>query len=409
MKKKVNISRPLLLVFMFVILELSLFFFYKDMKPTKNFIYYTTGVLVLIYLLNILLIKISPKVDRYLNLIVSMLFSIGTFEILRLDEVSGFRQIIWISLGIVVFYLAIFIMTAMKNKFDKMFFLVLALIYILFIITLVFGKTKYGARNWIRIGKIRFQPGEFIKILYIFLQAIYYKNYKRYTSIKFGPEIFTLISYSFILFFFLQKDLGSAVIIYGMMMFSEFVFEKKKYIKYVNLALAVVMSVVSYKLFSHVRIRVLSFINPWDYMDGIGLQITQSLFAISSGGFVGTGIGLGLPKTIPVATSDFIFAAICEEMGTLVGIAIIMLFIMLISRMFKISLKSNDTFYKVLSFNSAVLFSIQSLLILGGVLKLIPLTGVTLPFVAYGGTSILASFIVLAMVQFSSIEGEVDG
>ncbi len=393
MKKKVNISRPLLLVFMFVILELSLFFFYKDMKPTKNFIYYTTGVLVLIYLLNILLIKISPKADRYLNLIVSMLFSIGTFEILRLDEASGFRQIIWISLGIVVFYLAIFIMTAMKNKFDKMFFLVL----------------KYGARNWIRIGKIRFQPGEFIKILYIFLQAIYYKNYKRYASIKFGPEIFTLISYSFIMFFFLQKDLGSAVIIYGMMMFSEFVFEKKKYLKYVNLLLAVVMSVVSYKLFSHVRIRVLSFINPWDYMDGIGLQITQSLFAISSGGFVGTGIGLGLPKTIPVATSDFIFAAICEEMGTLVGIAIIMLFIMLISRMFKISLKSNDTFYKALSFNSAVLFSIQSLLILGGVLKLIPLTGVTLPFVAYGGTSILASFIVLAMVQFSSIEGEVDG
>ena len=103
MKKKVNISRPLLLVFMFVILELSLFFFYKDMKPTKNFIYYTTGVLVLIYLLNILLIKISPKADRYLNLIVSMLFSIGTFEILRLDEASGFRQIIWISLGIVVF------------------------------------------------------------------------------------------------------------------------------------------------------------------------------------------------------------------------------------------------------------------------------------------------------------------
>lgn len=409
MKKKVNISRPLLLVFMFVILELSLFFFYKDMKPTKNFIYYTSGVLVLIYLLNILLIKISPKADRYLNLIVSMLFSIGTFEILRLDEASGFRQIIWISLGIVIFYLAIFIMTAMKNKFDKMFFLVLALIYILFIITLVFGKTKYGARNWIRIGKIRFQPGEFIKILYIFLQAIYYKNYKRYASIKFGPEIFTLISYSFIMFFFLQKDLGSAVIIYGMMMFSEFVFEKKKYIKYVNLALAVVMSVMSYYLFSHVRIRVLSFINPWDYMDGIGLQITQSLFAISSGGFVGTGIGLGLPKTIPVATSDFIFAAICEEMGTLVGIAIIMLFIMLISRMFKISLKSNDTFYKALSFNCAVLFSIQSLLILGGVLKLIPLTGVTLPFVAYGGTSILASFIVLAMVQFSSIEGEVDG
>lgn len=409
MKKKVNISRPLLLVFMFVILELSLFFFYKDMKPTKNFIYYTSGVLVLIYLLNILLIKISPKADRYLNLIVSMLFSIGAFEILRLDEASGFRQIIWISIGIVVFYLAIFIMTAMKNKFDKMFFIVLALIYILFIITLVFGKTKYGARNWIRIGKIRFQPGEFIKILYIFLQAIYYKNYKRYASIKFGPEIFTLISYSFIMFFFLQKDLGSAVIIYGMMMFSEFVFEKKKYLKYVNLLLAVVMSVVSYYLFSHVRIRVLSFINPWDYMDGIGLQITQSLFAISSGGFIGTGIGLGLPNTIPVATSDFIFAAICEEMGTLVGIGIIMLFIMLISRMFKIALKSNDTFYKVLSFNSAVLFSIQSLLILGGVLKIIPLTGVTLPFVAYGGTSILVSFIVLAMVQFSSIEGEVDG
>ena len=150
------------------------------------------------------------------------------------------------------------------------------------------------------------------------------------------------------------------------------------------------------------RVRIQTWLDPWKYIDDKGYQITQSLFAISEGGFFGKGLGLGHPQFIPLAYNDFIFAAICEELGIFTGIGIIMLFLILVYRGFKIGIGQTNTFYRILALGISTLFGIQSFIILGGVLKVIPLTGITLPFIAYGGTSILSSFTALGILQAAS-------
>jgi cell division protein FtsW (lipid II flippase) len=164
--------------------------------------------------------------------------------------------------------------------------------------------------------------------------------------------------------------------------------------------------VLGYTLFDHVRIRIATWLDPWKYIDNKGYQITQSLFAIASGGFFGTGIGLGHPDFIPAVHTDFIFSAICEEMGVFTGMAIIMLFLILVYRGFKIAFSQDDKFFQIVAFGISILFGFQSFIIFGGVMKLIPLTGITLPFVSYGGSSLLSSFIALGVLQVASEEIE---
>ena len=163
-------------------------------------------------------------------------------------------------------------------------------------------------------------------------------------------------------------------------------------------------SIVAYFLFSHVRIRVATWKDPWSDIDVTGYQITQALFAMASGGLFGSGIGLGRPDYIPVAESDFIFSAICEEMGIFMGIAVVLLFMILVYRAIKISLIQKDKFYSILAFVIGILFALQTFIILGGVLKLIPLTGVTLPFISQGGSSMIAGFILLGCLQYCGEE-----
>ena len=150
------------------------------------------------------------------------------------------------------------------------------------------------------------------------------------------------------------------------------------------------------------QIRFEAWIDPWKYIDTRGYQITQSLFAIASGGFFGTGIGLGHPDFIPEVHTDFIFSAICEEMGIFTGMAIIMLFMILVYRGFKIAINQGNKFFRIVALGISILFGIQSFIILGGVLNVIPLTGITIPFVSYGGSSILSSFIALGILQVAS-------
>ena len=141
------------------------------------------------------------------------------------------------------------------------------------------------------------------------------------------------------------------------------------------------------------------WIDPWSDITDKGYQITQSLFAIASGGFFGTGIGMGRPDMVPAVTTDFIFAAICEELGVFGGVAVVLLFMLLIYRGIKIILGVKNRFNKILGFGIAVMFGLQTFIIIGGVIKLIPLTGITLPFVSYGGSSLTTSFIALGIMQ----------
>jgi len=169
------------------------------------------------------------------------------------------------------------------------------------------------------------------------------------------------------------------------------------------------MGVIGYFTMSHVEVRLTTWINPWADISGKGYQITQSLFAIAGGGFFGTGLGLGNPQYIPEVHTDFIFSAICEELGTFGGMAVVLLYFILTYRGFKIALTIKDPFRKIVALGITLIYGYQTFIIVGGVIKLIPLTGVTLPFISYGGTSLISAFIAFGIMQAISkktLEGE---
>ena len=156
----------------------------------------------------------------------------------------------------------------------------------------------------------------------------------------------------------------------------------------------------------HIQVRVENWLNPWEDIAGKGYQITQSLFAIAEGGFFGKGLGGGKPSYIPEVHSDFIFSAICEELGIFGGTAVILLFFIFVYRGIKISLCLHDGFDKCIAAGITAMFGFQTFMIIGGVIKMIPLTGITLPFVSYGGSSLVTSFMALGILQAVSAKGE---
>lgn len=390
----------LLLIFEFLSLSLALIYNIESIKAT-DFITYL-ALLVSTLLSTMLLGRIS-KSDGILLMIVNMLFSIGVALIYRLDPALGKRQLQYYLTGLVLFFITYFILKAYPSwhKLSKFY---VGISVVLFVITLVFGSYLGGAKNWIFIGSISIQPSEFIKVPLAFFIASFYTHYNEYANKPFGKYYMNLIIYVFIGFLFLQKDLGTALIFFGTMILSQFVYNKDRKLILVNMVAMVLGSIVAYFLFSHVRIRVATWRDPWSDIDVTGYQITQALFAMASGGLFGSGIGLGRPDFIPVAESDFIFSAICEEMGIFMGIAVVLLFMILVYRAIKISLIQKDKFYSILAFVIGILFALQTFIILGGVLKLIPLTGVTLPFISQGGSSMLAGFILLGCLQYCGEE-----
>jgi len=378
-------------------MALLLLYLYKDHLDSLVLI---SGLLLIfiIYMSNFILLKVSTG-DHYIFLIISMLVSIGIIMIYRINPIYGFKQIVWFGLGIANFFLFYLIVRKAKywNKWLKMY---VVLSFILFLSTLIFGIKVKGATNWIKIGGHSFQPAEIIKVLFIFFLASYYANKKKLIK----PTIFLGIVYGHIGFLFLQRDLGTAMLFYFIFITISYIYEEKRKLIFYNLGGALVMAGLSYLLVNHVRVRVLTWINPWQYVDNKGYQITQSLFAIASGGFFGTGIGLGHPEYIPEVHNDFIFSAICEEMGIFGGIAVIMLFLILVYRGFKIALQQQNKFFRIIAIGITTMLGFQAFIILGGVTKLIPLTGVTLPFVSYGGSSLVSSFAALGILQVASEE-----
>ena len=395
LSKKTPISdkTPRRLLFLYEILALSLLFVYQKDSLDQYIITIGIGLVLLVYISNYLLLKIS-KGDNYIFLLATMLMSIGIIMIYRINPEAGVRQLMWLSLGILFFYISYFLVRYIKGL-ENLTYLYIGVAYFLFIITFALGERTYGAINWISIAGMSFQPAEMTKLVLIFILACYYSQYEKFKEIKYASYILMAIVYSFIGLLFLQRDLGMAAIFYGIFLVLQFIYEEDR---------KLIGAVIAYFAFSHVRVRVETWIDPWRYIDDKGYQITQSLFAIAEGGFFGKGLGLGHPQFIPLAYNDFIFAAICEELGVFTGIGIIMLFLILVYRGFKIAIGQSNTFYRILALGISTLFGFQSFIILGGVLKVIPLTGITLPFVAYGGTSILSSFIALGVLQAASEE-----
>ncbi len=404
-KKAIRVKSPRNLLFIFEILALFLLFVYQGQKIDRLTLGTGIGLILIIYLSNYILTKVSSG-DNYIFLIVTMLISIGIIMIYRIDEELGIKQLIWLSTGILVFFITYFILKYIRG-WKNWFYLYIGGSYILFLITFIFGSRKKGAINWVSLGKIAFQPAEITKLILIFILAAYYSNISKWKEKKYSSYYLMGIIYSFIALLFLQRDLGTSLVFYAIFIVIQFIYEEDRKLIYYNIGLFTIGGILGYTLFDHVKIRFQAWLNPWKYIERQGYQITQSLFAIAEGGFFGKGLGLGHPDFIPVVYTDFIFSAICEEMGIFTGIGIIMLFMILVYRGFKIAISQENQFYKILALGVSTLFGVQSFIILGGVLKMIPLTGLTLPFVSYGGSSILSSFIALGILQICSEEIEI--
>lgn len=401
-----KLRKPRNLLLLFDILAIGLLMFYKDEETSRAMGLYASALIALLYISNILLEKVTSG-DSYIFMIVSMLVSIGAIMNFSIDQSLGIKHLVWALISIGGFFATYFLIKYV-DIWDKLMTPLILLSLGLFLATMVFGKVYNGSKNWIIIGGdgtpgsgFSFQPAEFIKLALIFIIASFYYNKKYYENVKYSSVIMMGIVYLFIGFLFLQRDLGTAVMFLAIFMGIQFIYEEKRGLIFFSIVLTVLAVTLGYFKFSHVRKRFNIWLDPWSEAGG---QILQSLFAISSGGFTGVGLGLGYPKLIPVVSSDFIFAAICEELGVLTGIGVIMMFLILVYRAFKVAIVQRHPFYRILAIGIAISFGIQTFLAIGGVTKFIPMTGITTPFISYGGTSMFTSFIALGILQVCSEE-----
>lgn len=400
MNKLMDGRLPRRLLLLFEIMSMSLILIYKRDGLDVKTILLAVGLLIVVYGANFVLSRVSQG-DLYIFLIVSMLMSIGIIMIFRISADLGLKQLMWLVIGIIAFF-GSYIMITKLSFWDMLFSVYLAAGYSLFAMTLILGDRKHGAINWISVGGVSFQPAEMTKIILVFIIACFYSKREQFDKYKYADYWMMGVVYSFIGLLFIQRDLGTAMIFLGIFTGIQYIYSRDRKIIRVNIGLFSMGGMMAYILFDHVKVRIMTWLNPWPYIDNKGYQITQSLFAIAEGSYFGTGLGRGNPSFIPLSYNDFIFSSITEEMGVFTGIGIIMLYMILVYRGFKIALRQDDQFYRALALGITLMFGIQAFIIIGGVTKVIPLTGLTLPFVSYGGTSVLSSFIALGVLQGAS-------
>lgn len=259
----------------------------------------------------------------------------------------------------------------------------------------ILGNTSYGAQLSLTIYGISIQPSEFIKITFVFFAAA-----RLYQSTKFKDVVITTAAAAaHVLILVLSKDLGSALIYFVAYLLMLFVATSNWLYLGCGALGGSGAAVIAYKLFVHVRRRVEAWRDPWADIDDKGYQVAQSLFALGTGGWFGMGLYQGMPEKIPVVDKDFVFAAISEELGAIYAICIIFICVGCFLQFMIIATKMQAMFYKLIAFGLGIMYITQVFLTIGGVLKFIPSTGVTLPFVSYGGSSILATFILFNIIQ----------
>lgn len=267
----------------------------------------------------------------------------------------------------------------------------------LFLLSVVFvsGASSYGAQLSIGVGGIAFQPSEFVKITFVFFVASMF-----YRSVCFrSVAATTIVAALHVVILVASKDLGSALIFFVTYVLMLFVATGRWLYLAAGAGIGCCASLAAYQLFSHVRTRFLAWKNPWSDIENKGYQITQSLFAIGTGGWFGMGLCQGMPGKIPVVEKDFIFSAISEELGGIFAMCVLFICFGCFLQFMMIAGKMQAVFYKQIAFGLGIAYIVQVFLSVGGVTKFIPSTGVTLPFVSYGGSSAFSTFIVFGVMQ----------
>lgn len=330
-----------------------------------------------------------------------MLLAISFVMLTRLYYDKAVKQFFIICVASVVALIIPFIVKKYNELSNMTYFYCFAGIAFLSAV-LIIGQISGGAKLSVSIAGFYFQPSEFVKILYVFFLAAFLNKstvFKRVLISAFfaGFHVIILV---------LSRDLGSALIFFMVYVVMVYIATgKSRYLLAGGIG-GSAAAMIGYKLFSHIRVRVQAFIDPWSFIETGGYQVAQSLFAIGTGGFFGLGLYKGMPKTIPIVEQDFMFSAISEELGGFFAIFLIMLCMSCFMYFIKSALKQSIMFYKLIGVGMSITYAVQTILTIGGAIKFIPSTGVTLPLVSYGGSSVLCTMITFAILQGLFIRAE---
>ncbi len=352
--------------------------------------------------------RLAPEADGLLFPLVALLNGIGYVFIARLDPELADNQATWTFIGIAAFVATLaFVRRARDLERYRYTFLAIGLILLVLPLVPGLGVTINGAKIWVGVGPISFQPGEFAKIAFALFFASYLVEKREMLSMatwpKFRPMLPdlkhlgpVLLAWGIaILVMTAQKDLGSSLLLFALFMTMLWVATGK--VAY-PVSGAILFSAAAYGAwtqFAHVKNRVAQWTDPWADTGG---QLSETWYALAWGGVAGTGIGLGRPGEIPYVESDFIFAAIGEELGLLGGTAILVTYLLIVGSGLKIATQADHSFDKLLAAGLTALIGLQAFVILAGVIRLLPLTGVVLPFVSYGGSALVANYVLLALL-----------
>jgi cell division protein FtsW (lipid II flippase) len=376
------------------------------------------GFFFALYLAAHLICRLTvPNADPYLLPMAALLTAVGLTEIYRLDPTDAFRQALWIVVALIALGGTLLLLRDDYRRLEnyKYLFGLGAIVLLMLPALPVIGESINGARLWIHFGSLQFQPGELAKIFLIVFLAGYLREKREVLAqgrLKdLGPLL--LIWGGAMLVLVETNDLGSALLYFGIFLSMLYVATARAAYVLAGAALFVVGSVGAYLTIPHVRTRVQIWLDPWAHVHTTGYQVTQSLYSISNGGFTGAGLGKGTFTTtngaqlIPSANTDFIYSVIAQELGLIGAAALLLLFMLFVARGMKIAMLADDGFSKLLATGLTFSFALQTFIIVGGILRVIPLTGVTLPFVSYGGSSVVANFVLLAgLLLVSNRTGE---
>lgn len=358
---------------------------------------------ILIAYAHFIIKRFFPRGDKYLLVIAAFIAQFGLIMIYRLDmagkivEISRMRsvkQVWWFTLGMAVYIFLVVFLPDIK-KLEKLKYLYVVVAVVLLALPLFLGSVIKGSKNWIDLGFFSIQPSEIGKLFMIlYLSSAIQKVENVFDAAKVSIPVILSI-----LILVIEKDLGASLMFFGIFMSMLYIGTSKGRYVLVGVVGLLVGGVIAYYVFGHVRVRVDTWLDPWKYKSTGGYQVIQSMFAIAAGGLFGTGLGQGNPYLIPEPSTDFIFSAISEEFGLLGAMAIILLFLILVYRGLRTAIYARDNYSRLVAVGISSMIAIQVFVILGGVTKMIPLTGVTLPFVSYGGSSMLLNFVSLGVLQ----------
>jgi peptidoglycan glycosyltransferase len=373
---------------------------------------FLVGVIGLLVVAHLAVRRLAPAADGTLLPLAALLHGIGYVMITRLDSDLAARQATWSLIAVAAFVATLIAVPRITGFVRIQWWLLggaVALLVSPFLPGL--GVSRNGARIWVSAGPINFQPGEIAKVLLAIFFAAYLADRRALLTDRswriagialprpgdllpiaagWGVAVMIMVG---------QRDLGSSLLFFTLFVVMLWIATERLMYLVLGVVLFAGAAWMAWRMFGHVQVRVDIWLDPWADRYGRGYQIVQALYGLADGGIVGTGLGRGSPELVPEAQNDFIYAAIGEELGLIGASSILMAYLLIIGAGLRVAVRTNREIEKLLAVGLTTIVGMQAFIIIGGVLKVVPLTGITLPFVSYGGSSLVANYVLLALLM----------